>query len=272
VPPGDIPQPPYYLTLQMPDSLNPTYSLTTTFSPSKRDTLAAFMAVNSNPLDPEYGKIEVLQLPRDTTIPGPGQMQNNFESDPKVSEQLSLLRKGGSDVQQGNLLTLPVGRSLLYVEPVYVRSSSTTASYPLLRYVLTSFGSSVGFERTFAGSLAAALGTTPGGGGHGGHTGTAKQQLVQAIIDANQAYADGQAALAKGDFAAYGKAQARLAEALKRAEQAAQDLGVKAPGLPGSGTSPTPTPSASSSSPTAAGWHGDGQRPPPDLVAATGLT
>jgi uncharacterized protein len=269
-----VPQPAYYLTLQMPKSLEATYSLTTTFSPSKRDTLAAFMAVNSNPLDPLYGTIEVLQLPRDTTIPGPSQMQNNFESDPKVSEQLSLLRKGGSTVDLGNLLTLPVGNSLLYVEPVYVRSSSTTgASYPLLRYVLTSFGSSVGFEPTFPGSLATVLGTTPGGSGQQQHHGTAQQRLVQAIIDANQAYADGQAALAKGDFAAYGQAQARLAAALKRAESAAQELGVTPPSTPGSGsTSPTPTPSGSTSSPTAAVRHGQGGRSPPDLVGASGLT
>ncbi len=215
----------------------------------------------------------MLQLPRDTTIPGPGQMQNNFESTTKVSEQLSLLRKGGSEVDLGNLLTLPVGQSLLYVEPVYVRSSSTTASYPLLRYVLTSFGSSVGFQRTFPASLAEALGTTPGGGQPGANTGSAKAQLVRAIADANQAYADGQAALAKGDFAAYGAAQARLAAALKRAEQAAQQLGVNPPSTPGSGSpSPTPTPSGSTSSPTAAAWLGDGGRPPPDLVDATGLT
>ena len=272
---AQVPQPAYYLTLQMPDSTTPTFSLTTTFSPSKRETLAAFMAVNSNPQDPNYGQIEVLQLPRDTTIPGPTQMQNNFESDPKVSEQLSLLRKGGSEVDLGNLLTLPVGRSLLYVEPVYVRSASTTGAYPLLRYVLTSFGSSVGFEPTFADSLASSLGSSPGGTGQpGGGQGTAREQLVQALIAANQAYTDGQAALAKGDFAAYGEAQKALAAALKRAEQAARDLGVQAPAVPGSGTtpSPSPTPSASSTGPTATGWWDGRLGGPPDLVDRRGLT
>ena len=272
---AQVPQPAYYLTLQMPDSTTPTFSLTTTFSPSKRETLAAFMAVNSNPQDPNYGQIEVLQLPRDTTIPGPTQMQNNFESDPKVSEQLSLLRKGGSEVDLGNLLTLPVGRSLLYVEPVYVRSASTTGAYPLLRYVLTSFGSSVGFEPTFADSLASSLGSSPGGTGQpGGGQGTAREQLVQALIRANDAYAAGQAALAKGDFAAYGEAQKALAAALKDAEVAARDLGVQAPAVPGSGTtpSPSPTPSASSTGPTATGWWDGRLGGPPDLVDRRGLT
>ena len=77
-------QPPYYLTLQMPGQEKPSFSLTTTFAPTKRQTLASFMAVNSTP-GPDYGTIRVLQLPRQTTIPGPSQVQNNFESDPNVS-------------------------------------------------------------------------------------------------------------------------------------------------------------------------------------------
>ncbi|MSW41713.1 MAG: UPF0182 family protein, partial [Actinobacteria bacterium] len=105
---ADEPQPPYYLTLQMPGTSSPSFSLTTTFAPSKRQTLAAFMAVNSEPGE-SYGQMRVLQLPRQTTIPGPSQVQNNFESDPEVSQQLSLLRRGGSDVALGNLLSLPVG-------------------------------------------------------------------------------------------------------------------------------------------------------------------
>ena len=65
------------------------------------------MAVSSEPGE-DYGKMRVLQLPSNTTIPGPQQVQNNFESDPTVAQQLSLLRRGGSDVELGNLLSLPV--------------------------------------------------------------------------------------------------------------------------------------------------------------------
>ena len=97
------------------------------------------MAVNAEP-GPNYGKIRVLELPRNTTIPGPVQVQNNIESDPLISSQLSLLRRGGSEVEVGNLLTLPVGGGLLYVEPIYVRAAQTD-SFPLLRKVAVSFGS-----------------------------------------------------------------------------------------------------------------------------------
>ncbi|NBU32561.1 MAG: UPF0182 family protein [Actinobacteria bacterium] len=205
-------QPPYYLTLKMPDQKQATFSLTTTFAPNKRQTLAAFMAVNSEP-GPDYGTIRVLQLPRNTTIPGPTQVQNNFESDPDVSAKLSLLRQGGSDVVLGNLLSLPVGGGLLYFEPVYVRASQGDG-YPLLRKVLVSFGSKVAFEddlatalaKVFSGQTTTDPGTKP--------TGSVTAQLADAISRANAAYEQGQKALAKGDFAAYGAAQKRLETAL----------------------------------------------------------
>ena len=209
-------QPPYFLNLRMPDQDAPAFQLTTAYAPSKRQTLAAFMAVNSDPGE-DYGTIRVLQLPRNTTIPGPTQVQNNFESDPDVSTKLSLLRSGGSEVELGNLLSLPVGGGLLYFEPVYVRASAGEG-YPLLRKFLVAFGSKVAFEDDLATALsqvlAAPVDVGTGGGtvqpGTGGIT-----DLAAAVEAANQAYADAQAALTKGDFAAYGAAQKRLEAALK---------------------------------------------------------
>ena len=81
---ASVAQPPYYLSVKMPGQSSAAFSLTTTFAPQKRETLAAFMAVNAEP-GPDYGTIRLLRLPRNTTIPGPGQVQNNFESDPLVS-------------------------------------------------------------------------------------------------------------------------------------------------------------------------------------------
>ena len=131
-------QPPYYLTLQMPGTAEPTFSLTTTFSPRQAADAGGVHGGELRPGD-DYGTIRVLQLPRNTTIPGPTQVQNNFESDPAIAEQLTLLRRGGSEVEFGNLLSLPVGGGLLYVEPVYVRAAQGQG-YPLLRKVLVTFG------------------------------------------------------------------------------------------------------------------------------------
>jgi uncharacterized membrane protein (UPF0182 family) len=215
-------QPPYYLTLQMPGQEAPTFSLTTAFSPSRRQTLASFMAVNSDP-GPDYGTIRVLQLPRNTTIPGPTQVQNNFESDPVVAQQLSLLRRGGSEVVLGNLLSLPIAGGMLYVEPVYVQAAGEQG-FPLLRKVLVGYGPKVAMEDTLTAALQRVFvgaGTTPPGDGTTDPVPTDPQQrLTRALLDAQQAFQDGEAALARGDFAAYGEAQARLQVALQEAAAA----------------------------------------------------
>jgi uncharacterized membrane protein (UPF0182 family) len=217
-------QPPYYLTLQMPGTKKPSFTLTTAFAPSKRPTLAAFMAAESDPGD-DYGKIRVLQLPRNTTIPGPTQVQNNFESDTVVAEQLSLLRRGGSDVVLGNLLSLPVAGGMLYVEPVYVRAAGESG-FPLLRKVLVGYGSAVSMQDTLDQALAdvfvgAAIDNgnnkNNNNGGGGGNNADPSTALTQALEAAGAAFQRGEEALAAGDFAAYGQAQDDLKSALDRA-------------------------------------------------------
>ena len=220
-------QPPYYLTLELPGSKKPTFSLTTPFVPrGGRENLSAFMVVNSDS-GPDYGKITVLQLPRSTNVAGPSQVASNFEAKPEVANSLSLLRQGGSDVVLGNLLTLPVGGGLLYVQPVYVRATANSAAYPLLQKVLVSFGDQIGYDNDLKGALDQVFGgnsgtsTNSGGTGTtsstGTDTGNANSALANALASAKQALADGQAALAKGDFTAYGRAQDRLKSAIASA-------------------------------------------------------
>ena len=272
-------QPPYYLTLKMPDQPKPTFSLTTTFVPQGRTNLSAFMAVDSDP-GPDYGTIRVLQLPRSLLISGPGQVQNQFESDPNVQTTLNILRVqgGAAGVTYGNLLSLPVAGGLLYVEPVYVKAAGGSGSYPLLQKVLVSFGNNIGFQSTYSAAIASLVGAPPGSsssGSTGTSTGTgtgttssappgsassspsgpvspspsasvvAPLDLAQDIAAAQQAYADGQAALKAGDFAAYGLAQQRLAAALAKAETALSSSPAPSPSVVPSPTGGATSPSAS---------------------------
>ena len=214
-------QPPYYMTLEMPGSDKPTFTLTTPFVPrGGRENLSAFAMVDSN-YGPNYGKITVLQLPRSTNVAGPSQVASNFEAKPEVANSLSLLRQGGSDVVLGNLLTLPVGGGLLYVQPVYVRATSNSAAYPLLQKVLVSFGDVIGFDSSLKGALDQVFGGNSGTSSTGTPvtttTNNASEDLKTALQNARQALTDGNAALAKGDFAAYGRAQDRLKAALAAA-------------------------------------------------------
>ena len=214
-------QPPYYMTLEMPGTDKPTFTLTTPFVPrGGRENLSAFAVVDSN-YGPNYGKISVLQLPRSTNVAGPSQVASNFEAKPEVANSLSLLRQGGSDVVLGNLLTLPVGGGLLYVQPVYVKATANTAAYPLLQKVLVSFGDVIGYDSSLKGALDQVFGGNSGTSSTGtpvnSNTNNASADLKSALQNAKQAIADANAAFAKGDFAAYGRAQDRLKAAVAAA-------------------------------------------------------
>ena len=217
-------QPPYYMTLKLPGQEKAAFSLTSSFVPrGNRQNLTAFASVNSD-FGPDYGKISLLQLPRSTNIPGPSQVASNFEAKPEVAQALSLLRQGGSDVVLGNLLTLPVGGGLLYVQPVYVRATANNAAYPLLQKVLVSFGDVIGFDNTLKGALDQVFGGNSGTNlnntsqtNSGGSTPTVSNSVKSALENAKAALADAQAALRRGDFTEYGKAQDRLEAAIAAA-------------------------------------------------------
>ncbi len=232
-------QPPYYLTMQMPTQETAEFSLTSVYVPAgggeaRRAAMAGFLAVDSETgsepgkIREDYGKLRLMALPSSTTVPGPGQVQNAFNSDQKIATELNLLNQQGSKVISGNLLTLPVGGGLLYVQPVYVESTGST-SYPVLRYVLTAFGDQIGFSRTlqesldqtFGGDSAATIAGVDGEPEDADEQddidSTLEQRLSRTLLQARDAMVASEEALTAGDWAAYGKAQADLNSALERA-------------------------------------------------------
>jgi uncharacterized protein len=265
-----VSQPPYYLTLAMPGAATPEFSLTSLFTPRARANVAAFMAVNSDPLSPDYGHIQILQLPQDTAIPGPEQIQNSFESLAAASEQLKLLRGGGSKVTLGNLVTVPLGGSLLSVEPVYVSASaaSNTGSYPQLQRYFAFFyygagttGNKVGFGDTLASSLAQVFGSA--GQAPGSTAGTTRGQVNALVLQyLNQAatdYSRAQAALHQGNLGLFSQEIQKMNAALVLARQAAQPSKGSSGGTR-PGTSPSPAasgtaPASPAASPSASPSH-----------------
>ena len=218
-------QPPTYQTLQLPGSSASNFSLSTSFVPrGGRQNLTAFAVVNSDN-GADYGKITVLQLPRSTNISGPSQVASNFEANPTVAQTLSLLRQGGSDVVLGNMLTLPVGGGLLYIQPAYVRATSNASSFPLLQKVLVSFGDQIGFGNTlqdalnqvFGGSSGVSVNSSTGALSNTPSTSSGSSSLKQSLANAEAALAAANQALKNGDFAAYGQAQNQLKAAIAAA-------------------------------------------------------
>jgi uncharacterized protein len=257
--PQTVDQPAYYLSIAMPGQQAPSFSLTTTFMPQgNRPVLAGFMAADANAGNVAgkprtgYGALRLLVLPRDTTVKGPGQVQNDIESSnigsPRftltLSQFLNNNRTQDSQIALGNLLTLPVGGGLLYVEPIYV-SAKTGSSFPLARAIVVAFGNQLAWSDTLNGALDGLFGgssgaaaadsgsgvsTTPPVVGGTGAGGTASSPALKAALAAVQkAFADGQAALKIGDFTAYGEAQKRLQAAIAGAVAAEPSGSLKLP-------------------------------------------
>jgi uncharacterized membrane protein (UPF0182 family) len=227
-----VPQPAYYFTVSQ-DGGNqaPVFSLTSPLVSLNRRNLTAFLSVNSDPDSPSYGHFTLLEVPSDQATPGPQQVQNNIESSPQVSTQLSLLRQGGSRVDLGNLLTVPLDGGFLYVEPIYVKSAGQ-GSFPELRRVAAVYNDTVGYQPTLAGALNQAFGLAVGSSSQQQPPPTTSKPppptstststtLQQAIADAQAAEAQAKSALRRGDFAAYGRAEKALDRALARIAAAA---------------------------------------------------
>ena len=237
-------QPPYYLTMKMPGADTSAFTLYSTYIPQEsgetaRSILTGYLAVNADAgsppgqISPDYGKFTMLTLPKAETVPGPGQVQNNFNSDPTVSTELNLLSQGSTDVKKGNLLTVPVGGGLLYVQPVYVQSTGET-SYPLLKKILVAFGDKIAFESTLDAALDAIFGgdsgatagdnetpTEPGTQEPGTEvppTGPSDNAALDAALkDAAAALKEREAAYAANDLVAAAQADQKLQDALERA-------------------------------------------------------
>ncbi len=211
-------QPPYRLSVATKAGQTPEFSLTTVFVPQKKQNLASFMAVGADAADPStYGKFQILRLPDTTQVPGPSQIANQFSNDPKVAEAVRPFKQADAKIEYGNLLTLPVGGGLLYVQPLYTTRQSGAGTYPVLRFVLTSFGRDVGIGSTLDQSLVDVLTssgsttpatdqpTTPGSTGGTSGTPTLPAGAQRLLQQADQKFDEADAALKAGDLEAYAK-------------------------------------------------------------------
>ncbi|WP_129843940.1 UPF0182 family protein [Streptomyces sp. RFCAC02] len=215
--------PPYYLSMRMPDQDQQVFSLTTTFTPLNRDTLAAYMAVEADARSDDYGKMRILTLPSNTTVWGPQQVQSRFNSDPDIATEINILQRGDSEVEYGNLLTVPLEGGLLYVEPVYVRGAST--NYPLLRKVLVTYGEETAFEDSLSEALDVVFGVTESGEEPAPDEPDEEEPPADGGTELEDAIQEAQDALEDAQDS-WEEAQQRLADALDRlAEAQGSDAG-----------------------------------------------
>jgi uncharacterized protein len=234
-------QPPYRLSVSTPSGgSTPSYSLTSVFEPNKRNNLAAFVSVDAAADDAgDYGTLQVLRVTSPEPIAGPSQIANKISADEDVKNELLKFRQSDAIVRNGNLLTLPVGGKLLYVQPIYVERSTGEGNYPVLTYVAASFGEdNVGIGTTLDVAVNDLLGIDeddatptpdpgpgPGGGDPSEPTGPLSAQVVAKLEQADRAFAAAETALRSGDLEKYAaeteRARDLVDEALDLAEKQA---------------------------------------------------
>jgi uncharacterized protein len=246
-------QPPYYLVAKLPTQEQTTFQLTAAVTPKSRANLAALMSASYVDGKP---RIQLLQLPDQTAIFGPNQVQQYMTNRPEVARELGLLQQQNRKPVFGNLLSLPLGGGMLYVEPIYVRGTADN-SYPTMGKVLLSYGNYVAYSDTiqqgFEDLANQAGGQPPTTTGPPGDTTSppptstsppTSSAVAQAAARIQQAITDLRAAQQSGDFTKYGQALQALDDAVKAYQAAQQTAGGSAP----SGTpSPPALPGASPS-------------------------
>jgi uncharacterized membrane protein (UPF0182 family) len=163
-------QPPYYVLAAPPTgsstSSSAEFQLTSPMNVNNSTYLAAYMSVDSNP-GADYGKITVLKLPaHSSAVQGPEQIHNVITGNATITKDISLFNSvgGGSTVLQGNLLTLPVGGSFLYVEPLYNQTSNGSGgTYPILVRVIVVYGDKIGYGARLSDALSDIIEGNPTG-------------------------------------------------------------------------------------------------------------
>jgi hypothetical protein len=233
---------PYYVLMRLPGEAEETFSLILPFTPVERQNMVAWMAAKSDPGD-EYGKIVSFEFPSGLNVDGPTQVFSRINQDARFSAERTLLGQGGSDIVFGDFLVIPVGDSLLYVQPVYVESTQANA-IPELKRVVVVNGAEIGIGDTLRDALADSIGeAVPPEDGEEPPSGTVEEQ-VQALLDeAAVHFAAADEALRNGDLATY-QAEIAAAEAATTEAQAllAELLGLEPE--PSPSASPEPSPSA----------------------------
>jgi uncharacterized membrane protein (UPF0182 family) len=208
---------PYYTIMRLPGESKEEFVLLLPFTPNRRDNMRAWLAARSD--GSNYGKLMALEFPKAKLVYGPKQIDARIDQDTFISQQITLWSQAGSQVIRGSLLAIPIEKSLLYVQPLYLAASQ--GSLPELKRVIVAFGSQIAMEETLELSLQRLFGTKPPAEGAPRAVPAAAPQPVS--LDKNVAgqalehFRRAQEMLKQGNWAGYG-------EELKKVEALLRDM------------------------------------------------
>ncbi len=213
---GDKPMEPYYTIMKLPGEQREEYILLLPFTPSKRDNLAAWLTARCD--EPNYGKIRAYTFPRDRLIYGPKQIDARINQDSFISQQLTLWNQRGSEVIRGSMLVIPIEKSLLYVQPLFLAADKS--ALPELKRVIVAFNDEVVMEenlelalqRLFGEKKTVAVASAPVAGNVAATPGTLAREAMKIYEKATTMQR-------QGDWGGYGEELRKLEQVLKRMAQ-----------------------------------------------------
>jgi uncharacterized membrane protein (UPF0182 family) len=214
---------PYYTIMKLPEEKKEEYILLLPYTPSRKDNMAAWMAARCDA--PSYGKLIVYNFPKQRLVYGPRQIEARINQDPVISAQLSLWSQRGSQVIQGNLLAIPIEKSILYIQPLYL--SAERGQLPELKRIILAYGNSIVMEETleralqriFGGALPREKAAAPVIGAEPEKAARPQQGLA---AEALSHYRKAQELLRQGDWAGFGEELKKLERVLSNLEKASR--------------------------------------------------
>jgi uncharacterized membrane protein (UPF0182 family) len=248
-----LPLEPYYVIMRPPGEPAAEFLLLQPMVPTSRPNMIAWVAARNDAS--HYGQIRYYQFPSNTSIFGPAQVEALIDQDPTISSQITLWNQSGSRVIRGNLLVVPVGDSILYLQPVYLQS--TGSAFPEFQKIVVASPTDVVWANTLDDALAQILvagggtpspspnpspGVTPSPQPSASPGTSPSPTDVQGLVAyANAHFELAQQALRTGDFATYGAEMKKVQAAL---EQLGQLVGTPPPS-PAPSLAPSPAVSPS---------------------------
>lgn len=201
-----LPMQPYYVLMKLPGNEGLEYLLMSPFTPQNRDNMIAWMAARCD--FPEYGKLLVYTLPKEKLVLGPIQIEAMIDQNATISQQLSLWDQKGSKVIRGNLIVIPIDKSFLYVEPVYLTAEA--ANIPQLIRVIVVSGDKVVMEPTLDEAIKAVFGLQqPQANSQPAAVAASPEwERVRTLFE------EAQKAMQQGDWKTFGQAMGALKELL----------------------------------------------------------
>jgi uncharacterized membrane protein (UPF0182 family) len=145
---------PYYIIMRLPDEKMEEFLLMLPFNPANKKNTVGWLAARCD--GDNYGKLLAYSFPKEAWVDGPSQVENRIGQDTTITEQLALWGRGGSTVIRGNLLLIPIGESILYVEPVFLQAEG--GGLPELKRVIIVAGDNIVMTPTLSESLEAVFG------------------------------------------------------------------------------------------------------------------